>query len=115
MYKRQSSHSERTPLLQSSSNHRQNGSTIARDEVTAAEVAEQGEGGVPRFPELGKSRSHSHGQLATQENDHRSRPDMNSLVKFKENGKLEGLSEWNFRFVFGGILLGYLVSLGHVR
>jgi hypothetical protein len=107
--------SEHSPLLGSESNHHQHGSAITRDEVAAAEVAEQGEGGAPQFPELGKSRSYSHGQLVTPENDLRNGPDSDSLVKFKENGKLQGVSEWKFRCVFGGILLGYFVSLNHVR
>jgi len=104
---------ERTPLLRPSSNHLQNGSAIPQNEVAAAEVAEQGEGGAPQFSQLRKSRSYSHGQLVTPENDLRSGPDADSLVKFKENGKLEGVSDWKFRCVFGGILLGYFVCLHH--
>jgi hypothetical protein len=93
--------SERTPLLRSVSPNPQNGSAVAEDEVTAAEVVQQGEGGAPQFPEVGKS---------TPDADLASRPDTENLVKFQENGKLEGVGVWTFRCVFGGILLGYFVS-----
>lgn len=104
--------SERTPLLRPSSNH--NGAAVSPNQVAAAEVAEQGEGGAPQFPRLSKSRSRSHGQLITPENDLRNGPDSDGLVKFKENGKLDGISEWKFRCVFGGILLGYFASTNHL-
>jgi hypothetical protein len=42
--------SERTPLLRSVSPNPQNGSAVTEDEVTAAEVAQQGEGGALQFP-----------------------------------------------------------------
>ncbi|KAF1839368.1 MFS general substrate transporter [Decorospora gaudefroyi] len=106
--------SERTPLLrsQSASHNQQHSSAITEDEVTAAEVAQQGEaGGAPQFPELGKSRSYSHGQLVVPDVDLASGPGTKSLVRFQDNGKLEGVSAWKFRCVFGGILIGYFVAM----
>jgi hypothetical protein len=104
--------SERTPLLRSASQHQQNSSVFNHEEVTAAEVAQQGEGGAPQFPELGRSRSrsYSHGQFVVPEEDASSRAEPENLVKFQKNGKLEGVGVWKFRCVFGGILLGYFVS-----
>jgi hypothetical protein len=104
--------SERTPLLRSASQQHQNGSVVNDDEVTAAEVAQQGEGDTPQFPELGRSRSrsYSHGQLVVPDNDP-ARAEPENLVKFQKNGKLEGVGVWKFRCVFGGILLGYFVSI----
>jgi hypothetical protein len=102
--------SERTPLLRSSGN----GSAVTEDEITAAEVVQQGEGGAPQFPEPGKSKSHSHGQLAGPGDGSASKPATENLVNFQENGKLEGVGVWKFRFVFGGILLGYFVRLSDI-
>lgn len=63
------------------------------------------------FPELGKSRSrsYSHGQLVVPD-DEGARTRDGDLVRFKENGLLEGVSKWRFRCVFGGIVLSYFVS-----
>jgi hypothetical protein len=96
-----STSSERTPLLRSVSPNPQNGSAVTENEVTAAEVAQQGEGGAPQLPETGKS---------TPDDDSASTPETDNLVRFQENGKLEGVDVWKFRCVFGGILLGYFVS-----
>jgi hypothetical protein len=90
--------SERTPLLRSVSPNPQNGSAVTEDEVTAAEVAQQGEGGALQFPK------------STPVDDPTSRQETDALVRFQENGKLEGVGVWKFRCVFGGILLGYFVS-----
>jgi hypothetical protein len=100
--------SERTPLLRSVSPNSQNSSAVTEDEVAAADVAQQGEGGAPQFPELRKS---------VPDDDLVSGPETENLVKFQENGKLEGVGVWKFRCVFGGILLGYFVShlKGHHR
>jgi hypothetical protein len=93
--------SERTPLLRSVSPNPQNGSAVAENEITAAEVAQQGEGGAPQFPGTGKN---------PPDDDLASTQATENLVKFQENGKLEGVGVWKFRCVFGGILLGYFVS-----
>jgi hypothetical protein len=90
--------SERTPLLRSVSPNPQNGSAVTENEVTAAEVAQQGEGGAPQFPK------------STPNHDLAATPETETLVRFQENGKLEGVGVWKFRCVFGGILLGYFVS-----
>lgn len=105
--------SERTPLLRRITERNEDGSPIEDANVLAAEVAQQGEGGAPTFPDLGKSRSrrYSHGQLVVPD-DERPRPEDAHLVKFQENGLIEGVSKWKFRFVFGGILMGYFV--GHI-
>ena len=99
--------SERTPLLRSVSPKPQDDSSVTEDEVTATEVAQQGESGAPQFPELGNCGDQSHGQSIVPDDG----PGAGNLVKFQENGKLEGVGVWKFRFVFGGILLGYFVSL----
>lgn len=103
--------SERTPLLRRITERNEDGSPIEDAQTLAAEVAQQGEGGAPVFPELSKSRSrsYSHGQLVVPD-DEGVRPDVSHLVQFQENGLLEGVSKWRFRCVFGGILMGYFVS-----
>jgi hypothetical protein len=75
----------------------------------AAEVAQQGEGGPPAFPEVRKSRSrsYSHGQLVVPDNEDEAIDER--LTNFQENGLLEGVSKWKFRCVFGGIVMGYFV------
>lgn len=83
--------SERTPLLRSTSGTHQDDAAIVEHAVTSAEVAEQGEGGPP--------------QMAASD-----RSNKDDLIKFKKNGKLEGVGEWQFRCAIGGILLGYFVS-----
>lgn len=100
--------SERTPLLRASSQNDQNGSSINADEVRAAEVAQQGEGAAPQFPETGKS--YSNGQSVVTDEDVATTQDEQKLVRFQKNGKLEGVGVWKFRCVFGGIVLGYFVS-----
>jgi hypothetical protein len=104
--------SERTPLLRRITERNEDASPIEDADVLAAEVAQQGEGGAPAFPELRKSRSrsYSHGQLVVPDDEGAS-ADPERLVKFQENGLIEGVSKWRFRFVFGGILMGYFVSL----
>lgn len=103
--------SERTRLLSSASNPHEAESAIHTDQIRAAEVASQGEGGAPQFPDLGKSRSHSQGQLIVPDADRASSDSLGDLVRFQENGRLEGIEGWKFRCVFGGILLGYFVSI----
>ncbi|KAI4628395.1 hypothetical protein J4E80_002534, partial [Alternaria sp. BMP 0032] len=102
-----SSASERTPLLRSTSAN----TPVTEDAITTAEVAQQGQGAAPQFPTSQKARSGSltgsvdpgHVPPITDETE--------SLTKFQKNGKLEGVGEWRFRFVFGGILLGYFVAM----
>lgn len=104
--------SERTPLLRRITERNEDVSPIEDADVLAAEVAQQGEGGAPAFPELRKSRSrsYSHGQLVVPSDEDGARPENERLVKFQENGLIEGVSKWRFRCIFGGILLGYFVS-----
>jgi hypothetical protein len=80
-------------------------------DVLAAEVAQQGEGGAPAFPDARKSRSrsYSHGQAGVPYEEGTT-PEDARLVKFQENGILEGISKRRFRFVFGGVVMGLFVS-----
>ncbi|KAF1945234.1 MFS general substrate transporter [Clathrospora elynae] len=103
--------SERTPLLRSGSQGKRRGSAITEDDVTATEVAQQGEGGAPQFPELGKGKNHSHKQLVVPNDGPAKGTEAENLVRFQENGKLEGVGIWKFRCVFGGILLGYFIAM----
>jgi hypothetical protein len=101
---------ERTPLLRRITERNEEGSPVEDAHVLAAEVAQQGQGGPPVSPVSRKSRSrvYSHGSLVG-EADGANSEDAH-LVKFQENGLIEGVSKWKFRFVFGGILMGYFVS-----
>ena len=94
--------SERTPLLASPSPGLRQADPVPIQEQDVVAAQEVGEGAqeVPQFPELGKS-------ISTTEAEH--------LVKFQKNGLLEGEPTWRFRCVFGGILMGYLVSLTAYR
>ncbi|KAH7395018.1 major facilitator superfamily domain-containing protein [Phaeosphaeria sp. MPI-PUGE-AT-0046c] len=109
---RQRRASERTPLLRRITERNEDVSPIEDADVLAAEVAQQGAGGAPVFPELRKSRSrsYSHGQLVVPSDDEGARPETERLVRFQENGLIEGVSKWKFRCIFGGILLGYFTS-----
>jgi MFS family permease len=102
--------SERTPLLRRITERNEDVSPPEDANKLAAEVAQQGEGGAPAFPELRKSRSRScsHGQLVVPDDDGASAEQR--LIRFQENGLLEGVSVWKFRCIFGGILMGYFVS-----
>ncbi|KAH7068925.1 major facilitator superfamily domain-containing protein [Paraphoma chrysanthemicola] len=104
--------SERTPLLRRITERNEDVSPIEDADVLAAEVAQQGEGGAPTFPELGKtrSRSYSHGQLVVPDDDG-AQSDHEHLVSFQENGLIEGVSKWRFRCVFGGIVMGYFIAM----
>ncbi|KAI8942490.1 hypothetical protein NX059_000555 [Plenodomus lindquistii] len=107
---RSSRASEQTPLLQSASEQRDNG-TIVTTEGTAAEVAAHREDGLPRYPINGKSNGHSDERPAAPDSDITKTIDPKELVRFKKNGKLEGVSDWQFRCVFGGIVVGYLITM----
>ena len=102
--------SERTPLLRSASQDRENSHVIAGDEVIAAEVVRQGEGAVPQLPDSGDNESTLHDQAGATGSNPAQIQETEDLVKFEENGKLQGVGVWRFRCVFGGILLGYFVS-----
>ncbi|KAF2855609.1 MFS general substrate transporter [Plenodomus tracheiphilus IPT5] len=107
-----SSHaSEQTPLLQSASEQRSHGTVATPDELPESEVAQQGEGGPPQSPDIRKSKSHPNGRPIAPNSEATGTVDPKDLVKFKKNGKLEGVSDWQFRCVFGGIVLGYLITM----
>jgi len=103
--------SERTPLLRRITERNEEGSPIEDADVLAAEVAQQGEGAAPTIPELRKSRSGSRAeeQLVLPGDDEST--EEARLVRFQENGILEGISKWQFRFVFGGDVMGLFVSI----
>lgn len=94
--------SEQTPLLRSTSGHRDNGTVGSVNAVTVAGKIHQDEGAASAFPHPRSARESD--SEATDE------VDAKDLVRFKKNGKLEGVGDWQFRCVFGGIVLGYLVS-----
>ena len=98
--------SERTPLLGHSFDLSSSQHDALDGELQAAQVAEQLEGGPAQTPGLPKATNNSHGQL----NDRSSDEGIERLVKFGKNGKLEGIGDWKFRCILGGILLGYTVS-----
>jgi hypothetical protein len=99
-------HSERTPLLRRITERNEDASGIEDADVLAAEVAQQGQGGAPQFPS--KGRRYSHGQLVPAEDEPEDGRE-GILVRFQENGLIEGVSKWRFRCVFGGILMAYFV------
>ncbi|EMD95408.1 hypothetical protein COCC4DRAFT_46067 [Bipolaris maydis ATCC 48331] len=103
--------SERTPLLRSVSQRQQNAIDIAGDEVTAAEVAQQGQGAAPQFPAVGNDQSNSHGQSFASVSHSATGQETEELAKFEQDGKLQGVGVWRFRCVFGGILLGYFIAM----
>jgi hypothetical protein len=106
--------SERTPLLRRITERNEEGSPIEDAHVLAAEVAQQGQGGAPAFPEVRKSRSqgYSRGRSVVLD-DEGARSQDEHLVKFQENGLIEGVSRAKFRLIFGGILMGYFVSCAY--
>ncbi|KAI4938317.1 hypothetical protein J4E85_000757 [Alternaria conjuncta] len=105
-----SSASERTPLLRSTSaNH-----PVTEDAITTAEVAQQGQGAAHQFPTSQKARTGSLTESVDPGDVPPITDETESLTKFQKNGKLEGIGEWKFRFVFGGILLGYFPLMGRL-
>jgi hypothetical protein len=101
--------SERTPLLGSPESNK--GTPAVDDEVTAL-----GQGALEpgTFPELGKKRSYSHSHWLAPDEDANGRPEPEDIAQFQDDGLLGGISRTRFRFIYGGILLGYFVSyLGH--
>jgi len=95
--------SEQTPLLRSTSAHRENATVVSGDAVTAAETEQLDEGAISRSPHL------RHAESCNSDATHGEDP--KDLVRFKKNGKLEGVSDWQFRCVFGGIVLGYFITM----
>ena len=89
--------SETTPLLAPASPDLHQEEPVPIEEADVLASQETGAGGqeVAQFPKLGKSIS---------------RAEAEHLVKFQKNGLLEGVPTWQFRCVFGGILMGYFVS-----
>ncbi|KAH9881913.1 hypothetical protein J1614_001084 [Plenodomus biglobosus] len=108
---RSSRASEQTPLLQSASEQRNNGTIGSAQGVSAAEVERQGESGLPQSLNPQKSQRNLDGLPVAPDDDATGRVDPKDLVRFKENGKLEGVSDWQFRCVFGGIVVGYLITM----
>jgi hypothetical protein len=96
--------SERTPLLQSTSDQSStpaNEPAIDENDVQVSEVVGQGALGPGISHESGKTPSHGNA-------DARREPE--TTARFAENGLLEGISKTKFRLIYGGILLGYFVS-----
>ncbi|KAH8722337.1 major facilitator superfamily domain-containing protein [Phaeosphaeriaceae sp. PMI808] len=104
--------SERTPLLRRITEHNEEGSPIEDADVLAAQVAQQGEGGTPVFPDLRKSRSRSrsHSRVVVSD-DERVGAEDERLVKFQKNGLIDGVSRPRFLFIFGGISMGYFLAM----
>ncbi|KAF2248799.1 MFS general substrate transporter [Trematosphaeria pertusa] len=104
--------SERTPLLRSvSDGHHPNETAIDDDGVQTAEVAGAAPLEAPRYPELGKRRSYSHSHWLAPEDDCNEWPEPESPGEFGDDGLLAGLTRTKFRFIFGGILLGYFIAM----
>jgi hypothetical protein len=105
---------ERTPLLRSNSGNAtgQSENEHAIEDYDIQAIAEVGQGALQpgEFPELGKRRSYSHSHWLAPDDDANVRDEPDLRVKFEENGLLSGISKTQFRFIFGGILLGYFVS-----
>ncbi|KAF2747843.1 MFS general substrate transporter [Sporormia fimetaria CBS 119925] len=94
--------SERTPLLHSRSSE-ENGKPAIRH-------ASEGTLEPHLSPGLAKTFSHSH-WLAPDEDPNVIPAPVGFQPQFQENGLLAGLSRTRFRFVLGGILLGYFVAM----
>ncbi|KAL5116470.1 hypothetical protein ACEQ8H_005591 [Pleosporales sp. CAS-2024a] len=103
--------SERTPLLRRITERNEELSPPEDANALAAEVAQQGVGvgGAPVYPEWRRSsRTCSHGG-SVDEADAGANEGL--LVRFQENGLLEGIPVWRFRCMFGGIVMGYFVAM----
>lgn len=103
--------SERTPLLRNTSNKAGHGLVIQDEDIEEAEVAGQGSLGPSQFPELGRRRSYSHSHWLAPDEDVAALAEPEDPGEFGADGLLTGVTRTQFRFVFGGILLGYFVSL----
>ncbi|KAF2121396.1 major facilitator superfamily domain-containing protein [Lophiotrema nucula] len=105
---------ERTPLLRSASGRSENRAAddSAIDDVDVRASEEVGIGALePEFPDLGKRRSYSHSHWLAPEDDAGGNQESERLVKFQENGVLEGISRTRFWFTFGGIIMSYFIAM----
>ena len=107
---------ERTPLLRSASNastEEETASEIVIDENDELEAAAAA-GSTALRPDLNldlrRSRSYSHSHWLAPNEDDGATAEVNDGDAFKEDGLLGGISRTRFRFIFGGIVLGYFVS-----
>ncbi|KAH9874454.1 hypothetical protein IAQ61_003643 [Plenodomus lingam] len=102
--------SEHTPLLQSTSEQRSNGTIVSAD-AWQTEAVQQGEGGPPQVPNLRKSKGHPNELPVAADSEAAEEVDLKDLVRFKKNGKLEGVSDWQFKCVFGGIVVMLFIAM----
>ncbi len=98
--------SERTPLLGSPSDLSGRRPEVRDGDLQAAQVAEQVEGGPAQPPSLPKTRSYPNGGVT---DNQVSNGKNGRLPKFGKDGKLEGVGNFKFRCILGGVLLGYTV------
>jgi hypothetical protein len=107
---------ERTPLLYSSSartaeHGAASESAIEEDDIVDAEVY----GSVGLQPDRSsliarKSSFSSHSHWLAPAEDDGATGEPQNVDEFKEDGLLGGISKTRFRFIFGGIVMGYFVS-----
>ncbi|KAF2275562.1 MFS general substrate transporter [Westerdykella ornata] len=115
--------SERTPLLASNSDpddsrprgehHGHASVSPGRDYADDTAIGELGQGAldIPTFPVLAKRRSYSHSHWLAPDEDPSTIEERQEPTRFQENGILEGITKPRFRFVYGGILLGYFIAM----
>ena len=99
--------SERTPLLAERSSPFN--TAIDENDIQNAEAVGQGALGPEPFPGLKRPRSYSHSHWLAPDGDANCRPEPEDAPTFWENGLLAGITKVKFRFIFGGIVLGYFV------
>ncbi|KAF2009951.1 MFS general substrate transporter [Aaosphaeria arxii CBS 175.79] len=102
--------SERTPLLHPDP-ELLDGSAIEENAIQTVESHSQGALQPGVFPDGGRTRSYSHSHWLAPDEDASGRPEPEFVAEFGENGLIANLSRTKFRFIFGGILLGYLVAM----
>ncbi|KAF2473851.1 MFS general substrate transporter [Lindgomyces ingoldianus] len=100
----------RTPLLRSE-DRRGTAPAIDEDDGEAIEVIGCGalEQGQPHS--LGQRRSYAHSHWLAPDEDEGGQDESQSVEHFQLNGLLGGISRTQFRFIFGGIVLGYFIAL----
>lgn len=101
--------SERTPLLSPSSLPRD--SAVDDNDIAATESVGQGALEPGTFPELNRPRSYSHSHWLAPDDDANCRPEPENSQGFGDHGLLTGLTRTKFRFIFGGIVLGYFIAM----
>lgn len=102
-----SSHvSEHTPLLHSTPEHRGNVTVVSGESAAVAGIQQQDESTTCRVPHVRRAEPSNNNNNGATDG-----VDAKDLVQFNQNGKLEGVSDWQFRCVFGGIVLGYLITM----